>query len=94
MVQSTFEETRIGTKELGDKVKFLKEGMECNVLSWSDKVSFRALTDLSLASKHRPQFMGCSVGNSPHRNVWEPEIFCSHCSLAGARWCCPWQKLA
>ncbi|GJP44090.1 hypothetical protein CLOM_g3495, partial [Closterium sp. NIES-68] len=23
---------------LGDRVKFLKEGMECNVLTWNDKV--------------------------------------------------------
>eukprot|EP00475_Leptophrys_vorax_P027265 TRINITY_DN38868_c0_g1_i1.p1 TRINITY_DN38868_c0_g1~~TRINITY_DN38868_c0_g1_i1.p1 ORF type:complete len:234 (-),score=20.64 TRINITY_DN38868_c0_g1_i1:211-912(-) len=34
----TYEETRVGTSALGDRVKFLKEGMECNVLSWNDKV--------------------------------------------------------
>lgn len=54
-MQTTFEETRIGIKELGDKVKFLKEGMECNVLSWSEKVSgFEMSAALSLAPKHRP----------------------------------------
>lgn len=37
--QGTYEETRVQTAQLGDKVKFLKEGMECNVLSWNDKAS-------------------------------------------------------
>lgn len=36
--QVSFEEIRIGAKELGDKTKWLKEGMECNVLTWNDKV--------------------------------------------------------
>jgi elongation factor P len=34
----SFEEIRIGANELGDKTKWLKEGMECNVLTWNDKV--------------------------------------------------------
>ncbi|CAI6010866.1 unnamed protein product [Closterium sp. NIES-65] len=34
----TYEETRVTKAQLGDRVKFLKEGMECNVLTWNDKV--------------------------------------------------------
>jgi len=41
-------------------VKFLKEGMECNVLSWSDKVSGRMLAATCLASKNRPRPVGVS----------------------------------
>eukprot|EP00270_Netrium_digitus_P016513 TRINITY_DN593_c0_g1_i2.p1 TRINITY_DN593_c0_g1~~TRINITY_DN593_c0_g1_i2.p1 ORF type:complete len:273 (-),score=76.99 TRINITY_DN593_c0_g1_i2:235-1020(-) len=38
MDMSTYEETRMQAKDLGDKMKFLKEGMDCNVLTWRDKV--------------------------------------------------------
>jgi elongation factor P len=38
MDMSSFEETRMSASELGDKTKWLKEGMECNVLMWNDKV--------------------------------------------------------
>ena len=36
--QTSFEETRMSAADLGDKTKWLKEGMECQVLLWNDKV--------------------------------------------------------
>lgn len=38
MDMSTFEELRVTAKEVGDGVKWLKEGMECSILQWSGKV--------------------------------------------------------
>ena len=36
MDMSTFEETRLTAKQIGDQRKYLKEGMEVNVVSWKD----------------------------------------------------------
>eukprot|EP00271_Cylindrocystis_brebissonii_P014167 TRINITY_DN35428_c0_g1_i1.p1 TRINITY_DN35428_c0_g1~~TRINITY_DN35428_c0_g1_i1.p1 ORF type:complete len:263 (+),score=55.05 TRINITY_DN35428_c0_g1_i1:182-970(+) len=38
MDMATFEEIRMDAKALGDGIKWLKEGMECNVLTWKDRV--------------------------------------------------------
>ncbi|KAG0581963.1 hypothetical protein M758_3G023300 [Ceratodon purpureus] len=38
MDMTTFEEVRMSASELGDKTKWLKENMECQVWSWNDKV--------------------------------------------------------
>ncbi|PKI40954.1 uncharacterized protein LOC116190756 [Punica granatum] len=35
---STFEEIRLNEGDVGDKTKWLKEGMNCNVLFWNGKV--------------------------------------------------------
>ncbi|XP_031265631.1 uncharacterized protein LOC116124059 [Pistacia vera] len=35
--QNPFEETRINEKDVGDKTKLLKEGMDCNLLFWNGK---------------------------------------------------------
>ncbi|TXG57520.1 hypothetical protein EZV62_015349 [Acer yangbiense] len=35
---NTFEETRLNEKDVGDKTKWLKEGMDCNLLFWNGKV--------------------------------------------------------
>lgn len=35
---STFEEYRLGEADVGDKTKWLKEGMDCNLLFWNGKV--------------------------------------------------------
>ncbi|KAJ0088717.1 hypothetical protein Patl1_31547 [Pistacia atlantica] len=35
-----FEETRLNEKDVGDKTKWLKEGMDCNLLFWNGKVIF------------------------------------------------------
>ncbi|GLU17850.1 hypothetical protein SLE2022_342010 [Rubroshorea leprosula] len=35
---STFEETRLNESDVGDKTKWLKEGMDCNLLSWKGKI--------------------------------------------------------
>ncbi|XP_020596788.1 uncharacterized protein LOC110036637 [Phalaenopsis equestris] len=35
---ATFEETRLSDAEVGDKVKWLKEGMACNLLFWDGQV--------------------------------------------------------
>ncbi|MDY6786085.1 MAG: elongation factor P [Cyanobacteriota bacterium] len=38
MDMETFEETRLGESQIGDRVKYLKEGMEANVLFWEGQV--------------------------------------------------------
>ncbi|KAH7554675.1 hypothetical protein JRO89_XS12G0256100 [Xanthoceras sorbifolium] len=35
---NTFEETRLNEVDVGDKTKWLKEGMDCNLLFWNGKV--------------------------------------------------------
>ncbi|KAK7294867.1 hypothetical protein RJT34_17764 [Clitoria ternatea] len=35
---NTFEEFRLGESEIGDRTKWLKEGMDCNLLLWNGKV--------------------------------------------------------
>ncbi|XP_044473798.1 elongation factor P [Mangifera indica] len=35
---NTFEEIRLNEKDIGDKIKWLKEGMDCNLLFWNGKV--------------------------------------------------------
>ncbi|KAK2414912.1 elongation factor P [Trifolium repens] len=35
---STYEETRLDESDVGDKKKWLKEGMDCNLLLWNGKV--------------------------------------------------------
>ncbi|KAH0927655.1 hypothetical protein HID58_019911 [Brassica napus] len=35
---STYEETRLNESDMGDKTRWLKEGMECSLLYWKDKV--------------------------------------------------------
>lgn len=35
---STFEEYRLNEADVGDKTKWLKEGMDCNLLFWNGKV--------------------------------------------------------
>ncbi|XP_057870156.1 uncharacterized protein LOC131076835 [Cryptomeria japonica] len=38
MDMSTYDESRLSETEIGDKKKWLKEGMECNVLSWNGRI--------------------------------------------------------
>lgn len=38
ILQSTYEETRLNESDMGDKTRWLKEGMECSLLYWKDKV--------------------------------------------------------
>ncbi|KAG6556758.1 hypothetical protein Mapa_001702 [Marchantia paleacea] len=38
MDSETYEEVRISKEEIGDRSKFLMEGMECSVLSWNGRV--------------------------------------------------------
>jgi len=38
MDMETFEESSLAAQEIGDGVKYLKEGMEANVLFWGDQV--------------------------------------------------------
>ncbi|TQE05944.1 hypothetical protein C1H46_008468 [Malus baccata] len=35
---TTYEETRVNESSIGDKTKWLKEGMDCNLLLWNDKL--------------------------------------------------------
>ncbi|CAD6258676.1 unnamed protein product [Miscanthus lutarioriparius] len=35
---TTFEESRLNEADVGDKQKWLKEGMDCNLLSWNGKI--------------------------------------------------------
>jgi hypothetical protein len=37
-LQTTFEESRLNEADVGDKQKWLKEGMDCNLLYWNGKV--------------------------------------------------------
>ncbi|CAN6807464.1 unnamed protein product [Brassica oleracea] len=37
-LSSSYEETRLNEADMGDKTKWLKEGMDCNLLYWKDKV--------------------------------------------------------
>lgn len=41
--QSTFEEARLNELDVGDKTKWLKEGMDCNLLFWKGKVLFQTV---------------------------------------------------
>jgi elongation factor P len=38
MDMETYEESRLNENQIGDRVKYLKEGMEVNVLTWDDQV--------------------------------------------------------
>ncbi|MDJ0728222.1 MAG: elongation factor P [Prochloraceae cyanobacterium] len=38
MDMQTFEETRLNESEIGDRVKYIKEEMEVNVISWGEQV--------------------------------------------------------
>lgn len=38
MDMQTYEETRMNTENLGDRINFLKEEMEVNVIFWDEKV--------------------------------------------------------
>ncbi|MGQ9870869.1 elongation factor P [Leptodesmis sp.] len=38
MDMETYEETRLSASQIGDRVKYLKEGMEANVVRWNDQV--------------------------------------------------------
>lgn len=39
-LQTTFEEVRLNETDVRDKKKWLKEGMDCNLLFWKGKVNF------------------------------------------------------
>jgi len=38
MDMETYEESRLNPKQIGDRVKYLKEGMEANVVRWGEQV--------------------------------------------------------
>ena len=38
MDMETYEESRLNAKQIGDRVKYLSEGMEVNVVTWGDQV--------------------------------------------------------
>lgn len=38
MDMETYEETRLNADQIGDRVKYLKDGMEVNVIRWGDQV--------------------------------------------------------
>lgn len=38
MDMNTFEETRLNKSQIGDRVKYLNEGMEVNVITWGEQV--------------------------------------------------------
>ncbi|MGF1491740.1 MAG: elongation factor P [Microcoleaceae cyanobacterium] len=38
MDMESFEESRLNANQIGDRVKYLKEGMEVNVVTWNDTV--------------------------------------------------------
>jgi elongation factor P len=38
MDMETYEESRLNANQIGDRVKYLKDGMEVNVVRWGDQV--------------------------------------------------------
>lgn len=44
---SSYEETRLNEADMGDKTKWLKEGMDCNLLYWKDKVILSIISSFS-----------------------------------------------
>lgn len=38
MDMETYEESRLNSQEIGDRVKYLNEGMEVNILRWNDQI--------------------------------------------------------
>ncbi|MEK0179558.1 MAG: elongation factor P [Oscillatoriales cyanobacterium] len=38
MDMETYEESRLSSQEIGDRVKYLNEGMEVNILRWNDQI--------------------------------------------------------
>jgi elongation factor P len=38
MEMETYEEARLNASQIGDRVKYLKEGMEVNVVRWGERV--------------------------------------------------------
>jgi elongation factor P len=38
MDMETYEESRLSAKQIGDRVKYLSEGMEVNILRWNDQI--------------------------------------------------------
>lgn len=42
MFQTTYEEVRLNEVDIGDRTKWLKEGMDCTVLFWKGKVSVKS----------------------------------------------------
>lgn len=38
MDMETYEETSLSTSQIGDRVKYLKEGMEANVIRWGEQI--------------------------------------------------------
>ena len=38
MDMDSYEESRLNAKQIGDRVKYLKDGMEANVIRWGDQV--------------------------------------------------------
>jgi hypothetical protein len=55
--QTTFEESRLNESDVGDRQKWLKEGMDCNLLYWNGRV-FPVLFLHNLLSKSN-QLIGC-----------------------------------
>ncbi|GFY95738.1 elongation factor P (EF-P) family protein [Actinidia rufa] len=48
--KNTYEEFRLNESDVGDKKKWIKEGMDCNLLFWKDKViDFELPTTVKLA---------------------------------------------
>ena len=40
--RETYEEARLSEQQIGERVKYLKDGMEVNVLTWNNQVGFMA----------------------------------------------------
>ena len=38
MDMETYEESRLNGKQIGDRVKYLSEGMEVSILRWNDQI--------------------------------------------------------
>lgn len=61
--QETYEESRLNESDIGDKNKWLKEGMDCNVLTWNGRVCFHVMSYMSCMSlqKWLKERLDCNV---------------------------------
>lgn len=78
LLQNTYEEIRLAASDVGDKTKFLKEGMDCILLFWNGKVPamlFLTLIFISSSCIHVDQKKGEAMLNVFRRLSALKELF-------------------
>lgn len=62
--QNTYEESRLNAVDVGDKDKWLKEGMDCNLLFWNGKVSVTPVSESNPTIFQLVLVLCCSLSNA------------------------------